>query len=101
MTEENNAVIFERAKDMFIKLFGELTDEDIKDIRSSIFRPSWKKEGKWFLKMRTKMKKSLAEIAGELNIKEAQLKKLEKGNDFKQRDITAQFLENYYKLRIK
>jgi hypothetical protein len=100
MEKINSVAFYEKAARVITEYFGELTEEDTKDLRKTVFEPNWKKEGKWFLIMRTQMYKSISEIADELNIKEAHLRKLENGNDFKQRDITAGFLENYYKLHI-
>jgi hypothetical protein len=101
LEKKNSTAFFERAVNVITKHFGELTESDTKELRKTVFDSTWKREGEWFSKMRTKMGKSIPEIAGELKIKESHLKKLEKGNDFKQRDITAQFIENYYRLRTK
>ncbi len=96
----NNKIMFSRAKDVMKKHFGELRDVDIKNLRDIFLKKSWKAEAVNLKEMRESLELSIPEVSRDLKLKTTDIRKLEKGNDFNKRDVTAQFPKNYFQLRL-
>jgi DNA-binding transcriptional regulator YiaG len=97
---QNNQIIFRRALSMVQRRFGLLTEDMIKNIRKVTLKSSWIIEAKHFRSKRECLNLSQAEVAEDLNISLADLRKLEKGVDFMNRDAIANQLKNYLQLQI-
>jgi hypothetical protein len=97
---QNNQIIFNRAKKVMRKHFGELREVDIKNLRDVFLKRTWKIEARQLKEMRTELGLKILDVAKDLKLKEAQILKLENAKDFNKRDVTAQFLMNFYNLRL-
>jgi len=96
----NNQIIFSRAAAVFKMQHGLLTEDMIDYLRNLFLKSSWKIEGKHFRTRRKNLGLSQHEVAERLNIRLVDLKNLEKGVDFTNRDIIAEVLKNYLQLPL-
>ena len=97
---QNNQIIFDRAAAVFKMQHGSLTGDMIDYLRKLILKSSWKIEAKYFKRVRRNNDLSQSELADQLNITLSDLRKLEKGVDFMNRDLIANQLKNYLQLQI-
>jgi DNA-binding transcriptional regulator YiaG len=97
---QNNQIIFNRAAAVFKMQYGSLTEDMIDYLRKLILKSSWKIEAKYFKRVRRNNDLSQSELAEELNISLADLRKLEKGVDFAERDHFASLLKSYLQLPL-
>ncbi len=86
---KNNQIIFSRAAAVFKLEHGVLTEDMIDYLRKLILKSSWKIEGKHFRMAREKLGLSQHDVAEQLNISVANLRRLEQGVDFANRDYFA------------
>jgi DNA-binding transcriptional regulator YiaG len=97
---QNNQIIFNRAAAVFKMQYGSHTEDMIDYLRKLILKSSWKIEAKYFRLNRDNLGLSQSEVADQLNITLSDLRKLEKGVDFMNRDAIARDLKNYLQLQI-
>jgi hypothetical protein len=76
-------------------------DTDSKNIDTQVMRDfflkeTWKTEAKYLQVMRKKLELSLSDVSEVLSVDLADIKKLEKGDDFYNRDLLASFIKKYY-----
>ena len=96
----NNRIIFSRAAANYEKMFGFLSDKMVKDLRKWFLKPSWVIEARHFRMTRDILGLSQPDVAESINISIADLRKLEVGVDFFQRDALANQLKSYLQLPL-
>jgi DNA-binding transcriptional regulator YiaG len=96
----NNQVIFSRAAAVFKLEHGVLTEDMIDYLRNLILKSSWKIEGKELKAMREQLGMEVNDVAASLDIKPAEIRKLENAKDFNNRDATVKYLQNFYNMRL-
>jgi DNA-binding transcriptional regulator YiaG len=96
----NSPIIFSRAKEIISNRLGPLSEDMINNLRKLFLSSSWKIEARHFRMMREHLDLSQSEVAEDLNITLADLRKLEKSVDFFQRDVTAEALKSYLQLQF-
>jgi hypothetical protein len=97
---KNNKIIFSRAAAVFKLEHGVLTEDMINYLRNLILKSSWKIEAKELKSNREQLGMEIKDVAASLDIKPAEIRKLENAKDFNGRDALAQFLQSFYRMRL-
>ncbi len=96
----NNQIIFSRAAAVFKLQHGVLTEDMIEYLRNLILKSSWQIEAKELKAMREQLGLEVNDVASSLDIKPADIIKLENAKDFNGRDAMASFLQSFYRMRL-
>ena len=101
MKHRNDVDTFQKAQKVWKDFFGELRDDDIQALRDIFLKRIWKNEAEELRSMREQLGMKVSDVAKSLNIKPAEIRKLENAKDFNNRDKMAQFLKSFYNTRLK
>jgi hypothetical protein len=97
---KNNQIILIRAKESIIRRYGLMGDDLDKKLRGKFLRSSWRIEAEHFIMKRKLLGLPQSKVADDINISLAELRKLERGVDFMNRDIIAEILKEYLQIPL-
>ncbi|MBT7790714.1 MAG: hypothetical protein HN757_17780 [Calditrichaeota bacterium] len=97
---QNNKIIFSRAAAVFKLEHGVLTEDMIEYLRNLILKSSWEIEAEELKSMREHLGMQVNDVSTSLNIKPADIRKLENAKDFNGRDTMVLFLRSFYQMRL-
>jgi hypothetical protein len=95
---QNNQIIFKRAETVLISRYGLMNENTHNKLRDRYLKPSWRIEAEHFIMKRKLLGLPQSKVAEDINISLADLKKLEYGADFANRDIIAEVLKEYLQI---
>ena len=95
---KNNEIIFSRARDFITRRYGLINDNTHDRLRKRFLRPSWRIEAEHFIMKRKLLGLPQSKVAEDAKIRLADLRKLERGADFVNRDIFAEILKDYLQI---
>ncbi len=95
---QNNQIIFTRARDFITKRYGLINENTHDRLRKRYLKPSWRIEAEHFIMKRKLLGLPQSKVAEDANISLADLRKLERGADFVNRDIIAEIVKDYLQI---
>ena len=95
---QNNKIIFKRAENYILRRYGFTDDEYNRQLRKKFLRSSWRIEAEHFTMKRKLLGLPQSKVAEDANISLADLRNLERGADFVNRDIIAEILKEHLQI---
>jgi hypothetical protein len=95
---QNNQIIFKRAETVLISRYGLMNENTHNKLWDKYLKPSWRIEAEHFIMKRKLLGLPQSRVADDININLSDLRKLERGADFSNRDIIAEVLKEYLQI---